>query len=300
MEHPINSKTRLTSPLGRIFHRVFGRSNPVGWADYHVVEERRGILWLHSHGLARRKGFEVEMVGVPADLRDEAARLLLAVVGMQRGGGKFLPDGDFAGRFTSPGQSFLQIGTFRQSVRTDKDHGELLRIVDFGEASYPGAPVKLLAAHLTARGQAQTDPKRAEKLFRRSLELFPGENSQARDAEEYDPAAGDITAFQARSNLGARLGLSLALRAQNRIAEARTNAVETIARCYEWARLYRDQFVQTDPTDDAYRRFWRDADLLGIATTWQPPAAQNAPKAQFGGQRQAGGFGGRATPVRRV
>ena len=295
MEHPINRKTRLAGPLRRNYYRFFKHSNPLGWADYHVVDERRGTLWIHCHGLKRRKGYELELTGVPAKLRNEATRLLMGIIAMQRGGGKFSPDCDFAGRFTASRQSFSQIGTFRLSSRSDSEHEGTLRIVDYGEPLHAGFPVRLMAAHLVARGQSQSDPKKAETFFRRSLELFPGEIAQAEDAAEYDPVDGDITALQAKSNLGARLGLSLALRAQDRIAEARSNAVETIARCYDWARLYRDRFVQTDPTDDAYRRFWRDADLLGIATSWQPPADKK-PAARVAVPHGAG-FGGRARNI---
>lgn len=295
MEHPINRKTRLTGPLRRNYLRFFKRSNPLGWADYHVVPERRGTLWIHCHGLKRRKGYELELTGVPAKLRQEATRLLMGVIGMQRGGGRFEPDGDFAGRFSSSRQSFSQIGTFRLSSRSDSEHEGTLRIFDYGEPLHAGFPLRLMAAHLVARGQSQTDPKKAESFFRRSLELFPGEIAQAGDAAEYDPEDGDITALQAKSNLGARLGLSLALRAQGRVAEARSNAVETIAHCYDWATLYRDRFVQTDPTDDAYRRFWRDADLLGIATSWQPSADKQQP-ARMAVPRGAG-FGGRVRNI---
>lgn len=291
MQHPINRKVRLAGPIKRTYCRFFKPSSPLGWADYHVVEERHGTLWVHCHGLKRLKGYDLEFVGVPRNLRQEATRLLMGIIRMQRGGGQFVPDSDFAGRYSASRQSFSQIGTLRMSSRNDSDHAATLRIVDYGQPLLSGFPVRLFAAHLAARGQAQTDPRKAEKLFRRSIELFPGEMAQAADAAEYDPADGDITALQVKSNLGARLGLALALRAQDRVADARKTAIETIARCYDWARLYRDYFVRTDAKDDAYRRFWRDADLLGIATSWHPPAAA-APAANAGPGGNAG-FGGR-------
>lgn len=301
MQHPINRKVRLAGPLKRNYCRFFKSGNPLGWADYHVVEERRGTLWVHCHGLKRRKGYELEFVGVPANLRPEAVRLLMGIIRMQRGGAKFAPDTDFAGRFTSTKQSFTQIGTFRLSARNDSDHEGTLRIVDYGEPLHAGFPARLFSAHLTARGQSQTDAKKAEKFFRQSIELFPGEIADATDASEYDPGDGDITALQAKSNLGARLGLALALRAQGRVADAKTKAIEAIAYCYEWARLYRDHFIQTDGNADAYYRFWRDADLLAIATSWQPVVAAKPDRVVAQPRaRRSGGFGDRAIPVRRV
>jgi hypothetical protein len=296
MQHPINGKVRLASPIKRNYCRFFARANPLGWADYHVVEERRGTLWVHCHGLNRRMGYDLEFVGVPADLRREAARLMMGIIRMTRRAGKFAPDTDLGGRFSASRQSFSQVGTFRLSPRNDDEHSDTLRIVDYGEPLHAGFPARLFAAHLAARGQGQTDAKKAEKLFRRSIEQFAGEIAEVADAAEYDPADGDITALQLKSNLAAWLGLALALRAQGRIADARNTAKETIARCYDWAVRYRDHFVQTDGQDDAYYRFWRDADLLGIATGLQPVivAAANSQAAPI---RAAAGFGGR---VRRI
>lgn len=301
MQHAINRKVRLAGPVKRIYCRFFNPANPLGWADYHIVQERRGTLWVHCHGLKRRKGHNLEFVGVPAELRRESVRLMMGIIRMLRGGANFAPDRDLAGRFTSSKQSFAQIGTFRLSPRNDGEHEGMLRIVDYGEPLHSGFPERLFAAHLAARGQAQTDPAKAERIFRRSLELFPGEIASPQDAIEYDAQDGDITALQAKSNLGARLGLGLALRAQGRVADARKVAIETIAHCYEWARLYRDHLVQTDDKHDAYYRFWRDADLLGIATSWQPViTAKPDPPANSTGVRRSGGFGDRTSPIRRV
>lgn len=216
MQHPINGKIRLAGPVKRNYCRFFARSNPLGWADYHIVEERRGTLWVHCHGLKHRKGFDLEFVRVPANLRQEAIRLTMGVIRATRRGGKFAPDTDLGGRFSLPRQSFSQVATFRKSSRSDSDHEGTLRIVDYGETMQSGFPARLFASHLVARGQGQTNAKKAEKLFRRATELFPGEVAMAADSTDYNPADGDITALQAKSNLGGWLGLALALRAQNR------------------------------------------------------------------------------------
>jgi hypothetical protein len=212
MQHPINENVRLASPVKRNYCRLFVPSSPLGWVDYHVVEERRGTLWVHCHGLRRRKGFDLEFVGVPTALRREAVRLMMGIIRIERDSAKFAPDTDFGGRFSSSQQSFSQAATFRGSPCNDPDHERFLRIVDFGEPMQSGFPARLFAAHLVARGQAQTDAKAAEKLFRRAIELFPGDTVLTTAVADYDPADGDITALQAKSNLGAWLGLALALR----------------------------------------------------------------------------------------
>ncbi len=298
MQHPISGKVRLAGPVKRNYCRFFATSNPLGWADYHVVEERRGTLWVHCHGLKRRKGFELEFVGVPANLRQEATRLLIGIISMSRSGGKFASDTDLGGRFSSSRQSFSQVATFRKSSRDDSDHEGTLRIVDYGEAMQSGFPARLFASHLVARGQGQTDAKKAEKLFRRATELFPGEVSMGADSADYDPADGDITALQAKSNLGGWLGLALALRAQNRTPDACAAAADAIARCTDWARLYRDHFVQTDGRNDAYMHFWRDLDVMEVAAL--RPVGMAPSTAAVSPGREKSGFGGRLRPVRSV
>ena len=161
-----------------------------------------------------------------------------------------------------------------------------------------GFPARLFAAHMVARGQAQTDARAAEKLFRRAIELFPGKAVQTTGAADYDPADGDITALQANSNLGAWLGLALALRAQNRTPEACAAAADAIARCTDWARLYRDHFVRTDTRNDAYMHFWRNLDVLEVAMR-RPAAAAARPQIDRSGHKRAG-FGDRVRPVHRV
>lgn len=298
MQHPINGKVRLAGPVKRLYCSFFRRSNPVGWADYHTVAERSGGWWVHCHGLQRRIGFDLELTGVPKDLRQEALRLLIGIVRTLRRQGKIAPDRDFGGRFSGSQQSFSQALTFRKSSRTDDDHKGMMRVVDLGQPLHSGFPVRLFAAHLVARGQSQTDAKKAEKLFRRAIALFPGEVSDASDSADYDPAAGDITGLQIKSNLGGYLGLALALRARTRAPEACAAATEAIARCPDWALLYRDHFILTDDRKDAYQEFWRDLDILGTASRHRPALPVAGPTATTGGN--SGGFGARTRPIRRI
>lgn len=298
MQHPINGKVRLAGPVKRLYCSFFKRSNPLGWADYHTVAERSGGWWVHCHGKKRRIGFDLEFTGVPKDLRKEALRLLIGIIRTLRGHGEIAPDRDFGGRFSGSLQSFSQAVTFRNSSRIDADHKGMIRVVDIGQPLHSGFPARLFAAHLVARGQSQTDAKKAEKLFRKAIDLFPGEVSDAAGSADYDPAAGDITGLQVKSNLGGYLGLALALRAQNRTPDACAAATEAIARCPDWALLYRDHFVQTDDRKDTYQEFWRDLDILGIASRHQPASQAVESVAETGGN--GGGFGARTRPVRRI
>jgi hypothetical protein len=298
MQHPINGKVRLAGPVKRLYCKFFKPSNPLGWADYHMVAERSGGWWVHCHGLKRRIGFDLEITGVPKDLRKEALRMLTGIIRTLRKQGKIAPDRDFGGHFSGSRQSFSQAATFRKSSRTDDDHKEIIRIVDMGQPLHSGFPVRLFAAHLVARGQSQTDAKKAEKLFRRAIDLSPGEVSTSADGADYDPAAGDITGLQLKSNLGGYLGLALALRAQNRAPDACAAATEAIARCPGWAQLYRDYFIQTDDRKDTYQEFWRSLDILSIASRHQPELKAPGPAAGGGGN--GGGFGARTRPVRRI
>lgn len=297
MDHPINSRTRFVGRFSRIYRRYFRPGDPLGWADYHVVADRRGTLWIHCHGMRRRIGFDLEFTGVPADLRKEAMRLLIGIIYQIRRQGRVRPDSDFGGRFSASRQRFSQAGTFRRAPWSDKRHAGSLRIVDFGEPLQSGFPARLFAAHLVARGEATPDPLRAEALYRRATELFPGEPADLAAMADFDPPDGDITGLQACSNLGAWIGLASALRRQNRGPDACAAAAEAIARCPDWARLYRSHFLATDTGRDAYHQYWEDIDIGDTLARRTMAPGTTAPNRL---PRGAGGFGIRANRVNRV
>lgn len=274
MKHPIKSGTRLVKPVPRLFYMLFGRSNPRGWADYHIVPERRGTLWIHCHGPARRGGANLEFVGVPMDLRNQALQLMFSLVAQMRAGRKFAADGDFAAALSSPRQGFMQIGTLRAAAWTDKDHKGMLRVVDHGELLNSGFPRRLFASHVAARAQRAEDPARKAALCRKSLDIFPGDFADLAAGRGAD--ADGITEPQNRCNLTAYTGLADALCAQGRYSDACGVIADAIARCPGWAHGYRDRLLQSGAPGTPYTRFWRDANIPEIADR-RRPAAESGP-----------------------
>lgn len=293
MQHSLSGGVRLVSPVARVFYSVFGRTNPRGWADYHCARERRGTLWVHCHGPAKRGGANLEFVGVPTELRAAALQLMFALVAQMRSGRKLRADEDFAAPLSSPQQSFMQIGTVRATAWSDRHHAGMLRVVDYGEALQSGFPLRLFASHLAARASRADDPKRKAAMCRRSLEVFAGDFSDPADGIGTDVGDADITELQNRCNVLAYTGLADALCEQNRHNDACGVIVDAIARCPAWARGYRDRLLDADARENQYTRFWRDADIAEIALRRRPteepvPAARAAPAPRGGS-----GFGSR-------
>lgn len=294
MEHSLKSNMRLVRPTARLMYRIFGRANPRGWADYHFVPERRGTLWVHCHGPAKRGGANLEFVGVPTKLRGTALQLMLALVALMREGRNVRVDEDFAAPLASRRQTVLQIGTLRAAAWSDRDHAGMLRVVDYGEALMSGFPRRLFASHIAARAMLSDAPERKETLCRKSLDVFAGDFTDQGVAIGSDGDDADMAELQNRCNLLAYTGLADALCEQNRHGDACGVIVDAIARCPGWARSYRDYLLDSDAPLNHYTRFWRDADIADIALRRQPaeapaPASRAAPP-----RPRTAGFGSRA------
>ena len=297
MEHPRGGGVRLVSPMARLLYRIFGRANPRGWADYHCVRERRGTLWVHCHGPAKRGGANLEFVGVPQELRAAALQLMFALVAQMRAGRQLVADGDFAAPLSSRRQAFMQIGTLRATAWNDRHHTGMLRVVDYREPLQSGFPRRLCASHIAARALLADTPERKAKQCRRSLEIFAGDFTDPGDGIGVDGGDADLTELQNRCNLLAYTGLADALCEQNRHNDACGIIVDAIARCPGWARGYRDRLLASGAPETQYTRFWRDADIADIALRRRPadgsaPAEGSAPAAPVA--RGGAGFGSRA------
>jgi hypothetical protein len=285
---------RLVRPTARLLYRIFGRANPRGWADYHCVPERRGTLWVHCHGPAKRGGANLEFVGVPTELRATALQLMFALVALMQEGRKLQADEDFAAPLASRRQTVLQIGTLRAAAWSDRDHTGMLRVVDYGEALLSGFPARLFASHIAARAMLSDDPKRKAKLCRKSLDVFAGDFTDPGGSIVGDGDDADLTELQNTCNLLAYTGLADALCEQNRHGDACGVIVDAIARCPGWARGYRDRLLDSDEPENQYTRFWRDVDIADIAMRRQPAEAP-APVTQAAAPRaRSAGFGNRA------
>lgn len=297
MDHPRTSDVRLTGRVSRLYRKFFRPEDPLGWADYHTVRERRGTLWVHCHGLRRSLGAELEFVAVPHDLRDVAQDLLIELIRHLRQGHAVAADTDFEARLLSPGQSFAHLASFRTAPRSDRRHTGMLRVVDRGEPMQSGFPVRLFAAHLTARAEAESRRRRKEGLYRKAIEIFPGDFADDREGADFDPAAPVLTSLQYRSNLAAYLGLAEFLRAQRRVGEAAGCLEAAIARCPGWARVYREYLLLTYRADDPYLRYWKDADVGRIVLRRRAEAEAAAPAAVAPGPVRRAGFGRRPRGV---
>ena len=292
MQHPVNASIRLASPMARVLHGIFAPSTPVAWADYHIVEEPGDKLWIHTHGLRRRVGFELEFVGVPAVLRDDAIKLMFALAGHARANRPITANTDFEGVFSGGWTGFNQTGTFRKARHSDSAHSKVLRIVDSGQSLVTDYPRHLFAAQLAAKAELTADTKRKVRLFAKSLQIFPGDFADEGAGADYDPENADITDLQNKSNLGAYIGMSRALCDWKRYGEAYEYLVGAIARCPGWARVYREHLMQSFNADDPYMRYWRDADIARIRLKRLPASETAAPawkpreSAMFGRRRR--------------
>ena len=277
MRHPVSGRVRLASHLARLFYRAFGPENPRGWADYHIVAEEQGTFWIHSHGLAPRVGADLEFVGVPPDLRDDALRLLLALAATGDGRSGLQDGADFAAELSSPRQDFLEICSLRASARKDTAHRGIVRVVDFGRSSNSGFPRRLFAAHFTARADYAESPSEKLALLRTALKLFPGDFAGMTEGAGFEPGRSSLTALQNKTNLVAYLGLAQALRDQGRFNEACGYLAEAIARCPGWAQAYRPWVLDSYSNNDAWFRYWRDVDIAGTAIRRRMAAAAGTP-----------------------
>jgi hypothetical protein len=290
MKHAVNSRTRLKGGVSRFFTRMFNSGDPHGWGDYHIVPETGDTLWVHTHGLDNFGLLNLEFESVPADLRDEAIRLMLALVMHGRTEQHLEVDGDFSGALSADAPGFRQVGTLRSTNHGDAEHRGLVRVVDLAEPMGAGFPGRLFASHLVARAVETPSAKRREQLFRRALEIFPGEPAPQDMRVDESGGDPDMTELQQISNLGARMGLAGTLLERDARDEGLQVLEEAIAFCPGWAREYKRH--ASDGGNDFHSRFWADADIDEISRRLRH-AAGSAPAQDPGEGRAGGGFGSR-------
>lgn len=270
MHHPITSETRLAGTPTRLYRRFFQPDDPHGWADYHCVEQSDGCFWIHTHGLRRLGLAELELTGVPHDMRGHAHQLMFAIIESLRVTGAARADSDIEGAFSAPGQNFRQTVTLRASPREDTRHRGTLRIVDWDRPAEDGFPARLFAAHIAAWAELAGDPVQREAMCRRALAIFPGHFLEMTAGAHVDPRKPDITDLQQRANLSVYLSLADALFAQGRAGEAIGYLEEAIARCPGWGQTHRAWLVAKYRRKDTYMNFWRDAEIAEICARHRP------------------------------
>jgi len=270
MQHPITPETRLATPASRLMHAIFRRRDPVGWADYHCVEEADGTFWVHTHGLRRRHLPDMEIAGVPHDMRGHAHQVLFGIAAHARTERPLSAHGELEGVFSAPSQNFRQAVTLYRAPHEDAAHGALLRIVDRDQPMESGFPRRLFASHLAAWAELQPDPARREAMCRRSLALFPGFFLEMNAGAGLRPDDPDLTDLQFRANLSACITLAGALFDQGRAREGFAYLEQAVARCPAWGRIHRDHILRHYRGEDRYYYFWREADLDEICRRLRP------------------------------
>ncbi len=283
MQHPVKGRVRLASTPVRLWCRIFRPQDPRGWADYHCVTARNGLLWLHTHGLARRIGYDLEITDVPRELRREALELMIALARLARSRGMLKPDSDLTATLGGPGHGIPQTATLRKAPHSDREHGALLRLVDRGEPMQSRFPKRLFASWLLALADGGKEPRQKEALCRKALAIFPGEHCDGLAGADLPDGQVNSPDLQERTNLGAYIGLTEALCAQRRFSEACGPAAEAIARCPGWAARYRDRLLQSSPVRDPYLQFWKDLNVSEIVGRLRgaAPAPADAPRKPF-------------------
>ena len=270
MHHPITPETRLAGTATRLYRRFLQPDDPHGWADYHCVEQPGGGFWVHTHGLQRLGLRDLEITGVPHDMRGHAHQLMFAIIESLRSTGAARADTDIEGVFSTPGQNFRQMATLRAAAHEDSRHRGSLRIVDWDRPAETGFPVRLFAAHIAAWAELAGDPAQREAMCRRALAIFPGHFLEMTAGADVDPRKPDITDLQQRANLSAYLSLADALFAQGRAGEAVGYLEEAIARCPGWGQTQRAWLIAKYRRKDAFMNFWRDADIAEICARRRP------------------------------
>jgi hypothetical protein len=232
-------------------------------AVWEQTEPPPETLWIHSHGMARFGLPDLEIVGVPGDLRGYAHGILFEILGYTKTVKPIRPDENFGGNFVGgDAQRVPHLATLRAVPDRDAEHAGLSRVVDLGASLADGFPRRLFAAHLCALGE-RTRGAKAVELFRRATEIFPGEMLDAGEGLDAEGRV-DLQATQQRANLFAWEGLAAALVDVGATDEAIAALEQAVARCPAWARDYA-RFVTAPespaPPDHPFTAFWRELDV---------------------------------------
>ena len=249
----------MFATLLKWFYRITAPRHPRGWLDFHAVGEEEDAtgLWIHCHGMERWDLPNLEIVDVPYDLRGFAHGIMFDLVGYMKDVKPIRPDENFGGAWVGGDeQPVHHAGTMRMAPERD-GHVGMLRIVDEGEELGAGFPRRLFAAHMIALAYNMRDPVRQEALFRRTIEMWPGQPAESETGYRFGDNPNNFFAWN---------GLGDALCDQGRIEEGLAALREAVSRCPDWARDFA-KFVRetTDPQGhgDPRFKFWSAIDAIG-------------------------------------
>lgn len=230
--------------LLRIMYRIIAPGHPRGMIDVRI-EKMGDNLRVHTDGMKSLHLPDIEILGIPNvyDLAGYANGVIFSITGYMkeaRKHNKSLQDGEnMGGMFEHDRQMAFHLCTARKSPNHSNDGNTLLRIVDIGESLNSGFPKKLFAAHLCAVAFKTKDFDKAECLYRKAIELYPGEKSYTYlDKSEFSSGNN-------YNNYVAWHGLADCLYAKNKLPEALSAYKEAVERCPQWAEDF-SSFVKNE------------------------------------------------------
>lgn len=181
---PMLATHKLHGALLRLLYKVVSPTHPRGWLDFHCVIENENTNWIHCHGMTRWKLHNLEIVGVPNDLRGYAHGIMFDIAGYMKQQRPIAPDESFGGLLVDEKQIVPHQCTLRL-VQQDEEpvDKQFLRIVDHNEPKESGFPRKLFAAHLLALAETRSYRSKRVEMLRRSVEIYPGEANAGPDDE---------------------------------------------------------------------------------------------------------------------
>jgi len=263
----------LLETLVRWLCRILLPNHTRGWLDYHAVWEDEAdpprLLWVHCHGMERWGLPNVEMVDVPEDLRGYAHGIMLEIVGYMKRekpigsdehGGGLLVAGDQRG--------YHQFTARAAPPRAVPDHDGMLRIVDYEEPVKAGFPHRLMAMHLCAVADTMKRPSKQEPLYRRSVEISPGEPAQSlEDKPKEGGNPGNALSWEGLGNCLCELG---------RVEEGLRCVEEAVARFPSWAREFqkgirKEVAAMPGAPEDPWFQFWLDLDIPAVYAAARAP-----------------------------
>lgn len=247
--------------LNRLLYRVLAPKHPRGRTDMHAVLEENGgdTLWIHTHGMGALGFLEIELTGVPVEMRGYAHGILFDLMGYMAGVKPIQPDEDIGGTFVDQSQRIVHYATARLVKRPDDSkHTSLLRFVDYHCDVDSGFAPRLFAAHIAALADRERAAGRRETMSRLSIRAYCGSPEEWRREAEAERNPGNWLAFEI---------LGHALCDQGRTDEGIQSFSEVTKRCPDAAlriaNIYEDAIHHghlPPPDKDARSRFWTSLD----------------------------------------
>ena len=261
----------------RLMYLVLAPRHPRGRIAMHaVVENDNGdTLWVHTHGLAKFDLREIEVVGVPDELRGYAHGILFDIMGYMKFERRIEQDEHLGGMFVHDNQKAAHYATARLIKREgDPAHSGTLRFVDYDQPAGSGFPYRLFAVHIGSLAEKKRSPKQREEMARLSLSIHSGSQDHWCSETDPDQNPGNWLAYDV---------LGHALCDQGRHAEGIEAFRQVLERCpsaaIEFHSIYTDAISQghlPPPEEDPRSEFWSAVDIQVLKSVVEARGGSNA------------------------